>query len=149
MRRLWVSTECFFLGERVRSAPSRSPIVGTYEAVLSVSFDDRTGSLFILVGNTCARYVFGYKPDLKLVHTKHIANQQVVGSIAALVPSGWSRLVGRLDDEFVSLKQAEYLNGNVFPASGRAGDAGCLGNVGSHGDRNSAEGLNAFSQRVD
>src|ERR1017187_4765466 len=47
---------------------------------LSVNFGGRAGSLFLFVGNTCTRDLFGYKPDLKLVRSKNIADQQVIGS---------------------------------------------------------------------
>jgi hypothetical protein len=32
-----------------------------------LSVNERTGSLVVFVGNTCARELFGDKPDLKLV----------------------------------------------------------------------------------
>jgi len=61
------------------------------------------------------------KPDLKLVRTKNIANQQIVGPIVAARPSGSGRLAGSIDDEFVSLQQTEQLNGHVFAATGAGG----------------------------
>jgi hypothetical protein len=56
--------------------------------------------------------------------------------------------VGFLDDEFVRLQQTEHLHGYVFTAPWQAFNPRCFGNIGSHGDRNSAELLNAFGQCV-
>jgi hypothetical protein len=41
------------------------------------------------------------------------------------------------------------LNGGVFASAWRAGDTCCLSDVVSHGDGDSAEGRNAFGQRID
>jgi hypothetical protein len=57
--------------------------------------------------------------------------------------------VGFLDDEFMRLQQTEHLHDNVFTAPRWAFNARCFGNIGSHGDGDSAEHLNAFGQWVD
>ena len=49
---------------------------------------DRTGCLYIFVGDTGTRQLLVQKPDLKLVQTKNIANQQVIGSIVAALHGG-------------------------------------------------------------
>ena len=116
--------------------------------LLAVSSDQRTDSLFIFVRDTGACDVFGYKPDLKLIHPENFADQQVVGSIVATRRRGPGRLAGRIDDDFVGLQQSEDLNGSVFTAPGRAGDARGLGHIVGHGDGHSAEGLNALGQRI-
>src|ERR1039457_5569966 len=120
-----------------------------YEVALSVSLDDGAGSLFLFIGNTCTRDLFVHKPDLQLVQTKNVADQQVIGSVVAASRCGSGRLAGCPNDEFVGLHQTEQLNGNVFTAPRRAGNARSFGNIVRHGDGNSAEGLNAFGQRVD
>ena len=73
---------------RSRSAQADLPICGSYEVALGASLDDRMGNLFIRVGNTCARDLFGHKPDLKFVHTKDVANQQVIRSGVAAFSRG-------------------------------------------------------------
>jgi hypothetical protein len=115
---------------------------------LSVSFDERIDSRFVLVDDTGTRQMFGYKPDLKLVPAKDGANQQVIGSVVAARRRGTSRLAAFVDDEFVRLQQTKQLNGRVFASSRHASDARCLGNIVSHGDGHSTERLNAFRQLI-
>ena len=107
------------------------------------------GSLFIFVGNSCTGELLVDEPDLQLVQTQNVAHQQVIGSVVAVGDCGVGRLTGFGDDEFVSLQQTEQLDGVLFTAAGRAGNARGFGNIGSHGDGDSAEGLNAFRQRID
>src|ERR1039458_5845921 len=63
---------------RAPHLPLRS---GPYLVALSVGCGERMRSFFIFVGNTCTHNVFGNKPDLQLVPAKHVADQQVIGSI--------------------------------------------------------------------
>ena len=65
------------------------------------------GSLVVFVRDTGARELLGHKPDLKLVDTKNVANQQVIGSVVAACHRGSSRLASCINDEFVSLQQTE------------------------------------------
>jgi hypothetical protein len=141
--------ETFLDSNARRSAVARPAIAGLYSVALGVSLGDRMRSFFVFVGDSCTYKVFGYEPDLKLVHAKNIANQQVISPIVATGRRGTSRLAGCTDDQFVSLHQTEQLHGNIFTAPRRAGNARCLGNVVSHGDGNSAQRLNALGQRVD
>ena len=50
---------------------------------LAVSSHQRTGGLFIFIGDARTCDVFGHEPDLKLIHAENVADQQVVGSIVA------------------------------------------------------------------
>src|ERR1039458_5030263 len=120
-----------------------------YEVALSVILDDGAGSLFLFIGNTCTRDLFVHKPDLQLVQTKNVADQQVIGPIVSARRRGSGCLARCPNDEFVRLYQTEQLNGNIFTGPRRAGNARRFGNIVRHGDGNSAEGLNAFGQCVD
>jgi hypothetical protein len=111
---------------------------------LGVSFDGRMRRLFVFVGQASARELFGHEPDLKLVPAQDVADQQIIGPIIAVRRCGMGRPAALIDDEFVSLQQAEQLNGGVLAPAGRASYARCLGNVVRHGDSDSAKGLNAF-----
>jgi hypothetical protein len=102
------------------------------------------GSLFLFVGNSCTRELFVDEPDLKLVPAKNVAHQQVIGAVVTVRDGGVGGFAGFADDEFVGLQQTEQLNGVVFTAPGRTGNARGFSDIGSHGDGHSAEGLNAL-----
>jgi tRNA isopentenyl-2-thiomethyl-A-37 hydroxylase MiaE len=72
-----------------------------------VSFDHRTCRLYVFIGDTCTRELFGHKPDLQLIPPQNVADQQIVGSIVAARRCGMGRFAGFIDDELVSLQQAE------------------------------------------
>ena len=62
---------------------------------------------------------------------------------------GFGDVEAALDDEFVGLEEAGDLDGHLFPAAGRARDAGGLACIAAHGDGDAAEELNALGDGVD
>jgi hypothetical protein len=116
----------------------------------SVRCDERTGSLFVIVGYTCTRELFGHEPDLQFVPAQDVANQQVIGSIvAARAAAAWAASrASAMMSSCACNKRNNCMVASSRPRGTRA-TRRCLGNIVSHGDGDSAEGLNAFGQHID
>ena len=89
------------------------------------------------------------EPGLQFVGTEDVADDEVVGALVAGLAGGFGDVEAALDDEFVGLEEAGDLDGDLFPAAGRAWDAGGLACIGAHGDGDAAEELNALADGVD
>ncbi len=92
--------------------------------------------------------LLGDEPHLKFVRPENLADQKIVGAIVAVLFGGFGRFASFFDDQFVCLKQPIQLHVHIFPAARRTLDARRLGDIGGHGDRNSAQCLNSLGDRV-
>src|SRR5579863_318210 len=88
------------------------------------------------------------EPQLQFVGTQDLANNDVVGTIVAKFIGTPRQSTAMSDDDLMGIQKTRDLHGNFFPAARRTLNAGGLSNIGSHGDRDSAEQLNALGNQI-
>src|SRR3984957_873954 len=92
--------------------------------------------------------MLGEEPDLKLLGSNALADDQVVGAVIARVRSLLRHGVRFLEDEFMSFEQARDLHRGFFASARRPRDQGGFGDVVRHGDADAAQELNALGYGV-
>jgi len=92
--------------------------------------------------------VFAEEPALQFIGAKHVTDDQVIGTVVAYFISPFRQFAAVPDDDLVGVQKTGNLNWNFFPAPRWALDARRLGDVGSHGNRDSPEKLNSFRNGI-
>src|ERR1700756_4751809 len=89
------------------------------------------------------------KPHLQFVGTQNIADYQVIRAVVAQFGSASRQLPAVANNNLMRVQQTRNLNRRFLSAAWWTFDARGLGNIGGHGQRNSAEQLDALGDLID
>ena len=99
---------------------ARTPRVPAH-AWCRVVFGAGLRSLFSFEDQRHLDEVLAEEPGLEFVGAEDVADDEVVGALLAGLVGGFGDVEAALDDDLVGLEEAGDLDGNLFPAAGRAG----------------------------